>query len=246
MQRNNTIAIITGGASGIGKTTALMFAKRGTTVVICDVNEEDGKHALEELHAIDPDCLFFKVDVTKREEINKMVNSVMETFGRIDVLVNNAGIVKDALLIKMTGDQWDRVIDINLKGTFNCTQAVLPAMIQQKRGKVINTSSVVGVYGNVGQTNYAASKAGVIGLTKSWAKELGRKGITVNAIAPGYTMTDMMSTVPQKVLDLMAERTPMGRLGKPEDIANATIFLASPEADFINGAVLSVDGGMTI
>lgn len=246
MRLKNQVAIITGGAMGIGKATALTFAKNGAKVVICDLNEGEGQQTLEELRKINSECKFFKVDVTNRSEIDQMVSETVKSFGSIDVLVNNAGITQDGLLKKMTDDQWDKVVAVNLKGVFNCTQAVLPTMLEQKKGKVINTSSVVGLYGNIGQTNYVATKAGVIGLTKAWAKELGHKNINVNAVAPGFIVTDMTSSVPQKVLDIMTQRTPLGRLGKAEDVANAYLFLASSEADYVNGVVLSVDGGLII
>jgi len=246
MRLKDQVALITGGARGIGKATALTFARQGAKVAICDINEQLGNQALEELRSVNSNCLFVKMDVTNAEEVTRVVAYIVEHLGGIDILINNAGITQDAMLAKMTEQQWDRVIGVNLKGVFNCTKAVLPYMLQKQKGKVINTASVVGVYGNIGQTNYAATKAGVIGMTKSWAKELGRKGINVNAIAPGYTMTEMMNSVPEKVLELMAQKTPLGRLGEPQDIANANLFLASSESDYVNGAVLSVDGGIVI
>jgi 3-oxoacyl-[acyl-carrier protein] reductase len=246
MRLNGKVAIVTGGARGIGRETAIMFAEHGARTVICDLDEEQGTVTLAELQAIDQDCLYFKIDVTKRESIDNMVAKIIKQLGTIDILVNNAGVTQDALLAKMSESQWDTVLNINLKGVYNCTQAVLPVMLQQKKGKIINITSVVALYGNIGQSNYAAAKAGVIGLTKTWAKELGRKGINVNAVAPGYTMTDMMTSVPQKVLTMISEKNPLGRLGQPKDVAYANLFLASDEADYVNGAILSVDGGMTI
>lgn len=246
MRLRNQVAIITGGGRGIGKYTALKFANEGAIVVIWDVDVHTGQETLLELQKIEPSCLFVKVDVSDRKNITTAVSQTVEKLGRIDILINNAGITQDSLLIKMNEEQWDKVMTINLKGVFNCTQGILPVLLQQKKGKIINAASVVGIYGNMGQTNYVASKAGVIGLTKAWAKELGHKGINVNAVAPGFIITDMTSTVPQKILDLMAERTPLGRLGTPDDVANAYLFLASAEADYINGAILSVDGGLVI
>ena len=246
MRLKDQVAIITGGANGIGRATALTYATNGANVVICDVNEQLGQETLNELQAINPKCAFFKVDVTSRADIQNMVDGVLAQFGQIDILVNNAGITQDNMLRKLTEAQFDLVININLKGVFNCTQIVAEVMITQNKGKIINASSVVGIYGNIGQTNYIASKAGVIGMTKGWAKELGRKGITVNAVAPGFIQTDMTSGVPTKVLDLMTERTPLGRLGKAQDVANAYLFLASSEADYITGVTLSVDGGLVI
>lgn len=246
MRLKDKVAVITGGARGIGKETALLFAREGARVVICDVDAQAGQAALEEIKACGVGALFYKVDVTNRSEVAAMVDGAVQKFGRIDILINNAGITQDGFLTKLTEEQWDRVVDINLKGVFNCSQAVAQVMLNQGRGKIINASSVVGVYGNIGQTNYAATKAGVIGMTRSWAKELGKKGINVNVVAPGFIVTDMTSKVPEKVLDLMRDRTPLGRLGQPKDIANAYLFLASDEADYVNGAVLSVDGGLVL
>jgi 3-oxoacyl-[acyl-carrier protein] reductase len=175
-----------------------------------------------------------------------MVGAVLQKFGGIDILINNAGITRDATLLKMTAEQWNQVIGVNLTGVFNCTKAVAPQMVERGKGRIINASSLVGITGNFGQTNYAASKAGLIGMTQTWARELGPKGITVNAVAPGFIATDMVKKMPEKVLQAMREKTPMRRLGEPRDIANAYLFLASDEADFINGAVIRVDGGLTL
>lgn len=239
------VTIITGAASGIGKETALMFAQEGAKVVVADVNEKAGEETIAEIKKIG-EGFFVKLDVCSREQTRQMAKVTLETFGKIDVLINNAGVAYDALMIKMTEDQWDRVLDINLKGAFYCTQAVAEVMINQGNGVIINASSVVGLYGNIGQANYAAAKAGLIGLTKTLAKELGRKGIRVNAVAPGFTMTPMMAKVPEKVIQMMREKTPLGRIAEPRDIAYAYLFLSSDEAKFVNGAVLSVDGGLTI
>jgi 3-oxoacyl-[acyl-carrier protein] reductase len=246
MRLENKVAVITGGAAGIGRETALLFAREGAQVAICDFDEAAGRTTLKEVQAQSPGSSFFKVDVSDRTQVRAMVNGVTEKYGRIDILVNNAGITRDALLKKMTEEQWDQVIAVNLKGVFNCTQAVAEIMLQQGSGKIVNTTSVVGLYGNVGQTNYAATKAGVIGMTRSWAKELGSRGINVNAVAPGFIVTEMTAKVPDKVLDLVKEKTPLGRLGKPADIANAYLFLASEEASYVNGAILSVDGGLVL
>lgn len=245
MRLKDKVALVTGGARGIGKETALLFAKEGAKVVICDFDAQAGEAAAKELGEF-TEALFFKVDVTNRADVQAMVDGTIAKFGRIDVLVNNAGITADAFLTKMTEEQWDRVISVNLKGVFNCTQAVASIMMEQGSGSIINASSVVGVYGNVGQTNYAATKGGVIAMTKSWAKELGKKGIRTNAVAPGFIITDMTAKVPQKVLDLMKEKTPLGRWGYPADIANAYLFLASDESSFVNGVVLQVDGGLVV
>jgi len=238
--------VITGAGRGLGKEAALLFAKEGAKVMVCDINQESAEEVASSVNAGGGEALAFRVDVTDAASVQAMVDAVVERYGRIDVLVNNAGITADAQLVKMTDDQWDRVINVNLKGVYLCTKAVAPVMIAKGSGRIINTSSVVGIYGNFGQTNYVATKAGVIGMTKVWAKELGRKGITVNAVAPGFIMTDMMSTVPEKILTNIREKTPLGRLGEPRDIAYAYLYLASDEAAFVNGAVLQVDGGLAL
>lgn len=240
----NKVVIITGGAAGIGKAASLKFSSEGAKVAIWDVAEQAGNELVSQITDGGGTAVFMKVDITNPDAVNEAAKKVVEQFGRIDVLVNNAGITKDASFLKMTYEQWQKVIDVNLTGVFNCTKAVAPVMVEQKSGRIINTSSVVGLYGNFGQTNYVATKSGVIGMTKVWARELGRKGINVNAVAPGFIATEMVTTVPENILNALKERTPLGRLGKPEDIANAYAFLASEEADFINGIVLSVDGGL--
>lgn len=232
-------AVITGGASGIGLEAVKLFASEGANVAILDFNELEGKK-----YANGSNILFFQADVSNRESVDRSIQDVIEAFGKIDILINNAGITKDATLRKMTIEDFQKVIDVNLTGVFHCTQAVLPIMLEAGKGKIINTSSIAGVGGNFGQTNYSAAKAGVIGLTKTWAKELGRKGINVNAVAPGFIETDMISTIPEHILMQIKLITPSIRLGKPKDIANAYLFLSSDESDFINGHVLSVDGGM--
>jgi len=245
MRLENKVVIITGAGSGIGKETALLFAKEGAKVVVADVNEKGGEETVAEIKK-NGDGFFVKLDVSNREQSKQMAKTVLEKYGKIDVLINNAGIVQDAFVSKMTEQQWDKVIDINLKGVFNCIQAVVDIMMKQGYGVIINTSSIVGLNGNVGQVNYSATKAGLIGMTKTLAKELGRKGIRVNAVAPGFIATPMTSAVPEKILEMMKEKTPLKRLGAPKDIANAYLYLASDEANFVNGAVLSVDGGLVI
>lgn len=239
----NKVAIVTGGAQGIGKATVEKFISEGASVVIWDVDETKGSQFAQELSG-KGNTKFMKVNVAKFDEVEKAVQAIIAEFGKIDILVNNAGILRDATLAKMTPEQWQQVIDVNLTGVFNCTKNAAPYMIERQYGKIINATSVVGIYGNFGQTNYVATKSGVIGMTKVWARELGRKGINVNAIAPGFIATEMVSSMPEKVIAMMKEKTPLGRLGTPEDIANAYLFLASEEASFINGAVLSVDGGV--
>lgn len=242
----NKIAIITGGAQGIGKATVKRFAEEGAVVIIWDVNEEKASATINEFKNISSRIEFQKVDVTKLDSVSEAAQKIIDKYNKIDILINNAGITRDASFLKMTSEQWQQVIDVNLTGVFNCTKAVAPFMVEKLYGKIVNTSSVVGLYGNFGQTNYVATKSGIIGMTKVWARELGRKGINVNAVAPGFIATEMVSTVPEKVLDMLKEKTPLGKLGDPEDIANAYLFLSSDEAKFINGAVLSVDGGLVL
>ncbi|SEQ82324.1 3-oxoacyl-[acyl-carrier-protein] reductase [Virgibacillus subterraneus] len=238
------VAIITGAANGIGLQAARTFANEGAQVVIADFDEASGEEREGELQSEGMKCTFVQVNVADRESVDAMVDEVLSTYGKVDILINNAGITRDAMLSKMTPEQFQQVIDVNLNGVFHCTQAVLPSMTAQGKGKIVNTSSVSGTYGNVGQTNYAAAKSGIIGMTKTWAKELARKGVNVNAVAPGFTETGMVAGVPDKVINQMKEQIPMGRLGRPEDIANAYLFLSSNEADYVNGHVLHVDGGI--
>ncbi|MBL7959769.1 beta-ketoacyl-ACP reductase [bacterium] len=227
------VVVITGGASGIGRVSAKIFGAENANVIVWDLKTEK---VSDEIH-------IYNVDVRNSDSVQEATRIAIEKFGQIDVLINNAGITQDASLLKMSDQQWRDVLDVNLTGVFNCTKSVAPHMIEEKFGRIINTSSVVGLYGNYGQTNYAASKAGVIGMTKVWARELAPKGITVNAVAPGFISTNMMKTIPKKILDTIIEKTPVGRLGIPEDVANVYLFLASEKASFINGAVISVDGG---
>jgi 3-oxoacyl-[acyl-carrier protein] reductase len=252
MRLKDRVALITGGAAGIGKATAARFIEEGATVVICDVNQQAGEAAIAELGT---NAVFYKVDVTNRQAVQAWVDKVAAKYKRIDVLVNNAGVLRDGILVKMQDGQvvkqmsesdFDLVIAVNLKGVFNCTQAVAPQMIRQGGGVILNATSIVGLDGNFGQTNYVATKAGVVGMTKVWARELGRYGIRVNAVAPGFTATEMVMQMPEKVLDGMKGRTPLGRLAQPLDIANAYLFLASDEASFISGTVLRVDGGIVV
>ncbi len=246
MRLLDKVAIITGGGRGIGEATAKKFVQEGAKVVIADINEEDINRTVEELKAMGGEATGLIVDVTSRESVEKMVADTVEKYGKLDVIVNNAGITMDATLLKMTEDQWDKVIDVNLKGVYNCGQAAAKVMVEQGSGVILNASSVVGVYGNFGQTNYAATKWGVIGMTKTWAKELGKKGVRSNAVAPGFILTPMVKKMPENVLDMMKDKAPLKRLGEPEDIANAYAFLASDEAKFITGAVLEVTGGVVL
>jgi 3-oxoacyl-[acyl-carrier protein] reductase len=250
MRYQGKVCLITGGAAGIGKAAAEAFAREGAQVVFCDLAQEAGERVAGEIGGD-----FYNVDVTDRQAVQDWVDAVADKYGHIDVLINNAGILRDGLFVKVKDGQlvkqmseadFDLVISVNLKGVFNCTQAVAPVMINQRGGAIISVSSVVGLDGNFGQTNYVATKAGVIGMTKVWARELGRSNIRVNAVAPGFTATEMVRAMPEKILDSMKARTPLGRLGEPEDIANAFLFLASEEASFITGTVLRVDGGIVV
>ncbi len=246
MRLENKVAIITGAGSGIGKETALLFAEEGAKIAVADVNERGGNETVAEIKKAGGEGFFAQLDVTSREQSRRVVQDTLEKYGSIDVLINNAGIIQDALVSKMTEEQWDRVINVNLKGAFNCIQAVVETMVNQGKGVIINTASIVGIFGNVGQTNYAATKAGLIGMTKTLGKELGKKGIRVNAVAPGFIITPMTSNLPEKILEMMREKTPLRRLGEPKDVAYAYLYLASDEAKFINGAVLCVDGGLVL
>lgn len=243
MRLTGKVAVITGAARGIGREAAHLFAGEGASVVLADVDAQAESVAADIVRA-GGKARFFKTDITDRTACHALVASALEAFDRVDVLINNAGIVRDAQLLKLSEADFDLVVDVNLKGTFNMTQAVAPHMVERGSGSVINVSSVVGLYGNFGQTNYAATKAGVIGMTKVWARELGKKGIKVNAVAPGFIQTEMTQGVPDKVLDLMTGKTPLGRLGTPRDVANVFLFLASEEAAYVHGTVISVDGGL--
>ena len=245
MRLKDRVAIITGGGAGIGRAGALTFAREGALVAVVDVVEDAAREAAGVITAGGGEAMAVAADVVDRASVDAMVQAVLDQWGRIDILVNNAGILRDGSLLKMTEDQFDLVISVNLKGVFNCTQAVAPHMISAGYGRIINTTSVVALYGNFGQTNYIASKAGVIGMTKVWARELGRKGITVNAVAPGFIATEMLKSIPADVAEQLIKKIPVQRLGEPEEIANAYLWLASEEASYVNGAVISVDGGVT-
>ena len=236
------VAIITGAAKGIGFATAQRFAGEGAIVILADMNLETVKGAAAQI----PSAQAYAMNVTDRASIQAVVDQVMQKHGRIDILINNAGITQDARLVKMTEVQFDAVIDVNLKGVFNCTQLIVPHMLEAKSGAIINASSVVGIYGNFGQTNYSATKFGVIGFTKTWARELGPKGIRVNAICPGFIATEMIKAMPENILQDIERRSWLGRLGTPEEIANVYLFLASNEASFINGVALEVRGGISL
>ena len=246
MRLAGNVSIITGAGQGIGRATAQKFAREGAKVAVCDINLDAVAETVRLVEADGGEAAGFRVDVTDKESIAAMVAGVMAKWGRVDTLVNNAGIVQDAQFRKMSDDQFDRVIDVNLKGVYNCTKAVVDIMVAQNSGCILNASSIVGIYGNFGQTNYAATKFGVIGMVKTWARELGRKGIRANAICPGFVETPILASMPEKVVRMMEDRVPMGRLARPEEIANTYAWLASDEASYINGAVIEVSGGVTI
>ena len=252
MRLNQKVALVTGGAAGIGKATVKRFAEEGAKVAFCDVNEEQG---LALLHDIGPEHDFQKVNVIDRKMVQDWVDSVAKKYSRIDILVNNAGILRDGVLVKvkngelvkqMSEEAFDSVVAVNLKGVFNCAQAVAPYMIKQASGVILNASSVVGLDGNYGQTNYIASKAGVVGMTRAWARELGGNNIRVNAVAPGMVLTDMLLSMPEIALEALKQKSPLKRMGTPEEVANLYLFLASDEASYISGEVIRIDGGMVI
>ena len=242
----NKVSLITGAAQGIGLATALKFAQEGAIVIVCDVKQAAVDEVVTQCQALGATAAGFVMDVTDRAMVDAVVAQVNERFGRIDVLVNNAGITQDARLQKMTLEQFDRVIDVNLRGVFHCSQAVADGMVAQGSGVILNASSVVGLYGNFGQTNYAATKFGVIGFTKTWSRELGPKGVRVNAVAPGFIATPILASMPEKVIKGMEAKIPLGRLGRPEEIASTYAFLASEEASYINGTVIEVSGGISL
>lgn len=244
MRLHGKVVMITGAGRGIGKIAALMMAKEGADLIVCDINA-DVNGVAEEIKALGRKALPIVCNVTSSSEVEKAVRGAVDFFGKIDVLVNNAGITADSTLLKMTEEQWDRVINVNLKGSYLVGQAVAKAMTE-KGGSIINVASVVGLYGNFGQTNYAATKFGVIGMTKTWAKELGKYNIRVNAVAPGFIMTEMTAQMPENVLETIKAKSPFKRMGKPEDIGYAFIYLASEESSFMTGSVLSVDGGVVL
>lgn len=250
MRLENKVAVITGGGSGIGKETAKLFLHEGAKVAIFDVFTGDVEKACRDMGFTEEteikNTLCATADVTKREDVKSAVDATLQRFGKIDILVNNAGIIRDALVQKMTEEQWNEVLDVDLTGSFNCIQAVIDHMLQRGSGSIVNVSSVSGVYGNIGQVNYSAAKAGLIGITKTLSKELGRKGIRVNAVAPGFIKTPLTASVPQRILDRMAEKTPLNMLGDPIDVAYANLYLASDEARYVNGCVLLVDGGLVV
>jgi 3-oxoacyl-[acyl-carrier protein] reductase len=238
------VALVTGAAQGIGKAVALVLARNGADIVVSDINLEKAEETVKEIESIGPRAMAVKVDVANLDHVEQMVGTILEKFGKIDILVNNAGVTRDKLILRMTEEDWDLVLNVNLKGTFNCTKAVVRHMAKQRGGKIVNIASVVGEMGNAGQVNYSASKAGVIGLTKTMAREFAQRGINVNAIAPGYIETPMTEVLADKVKEELKRLIPMERLGKPEDVAEAVLFLVSEESNYITGHILNVNGGI--
>ena len=246
MKLKDRVAIVTGGARGIGREIALTLAREGASIAICDVNEEALSLTKAEIEAISRQCTVSIVDVGDYASCEEMVNKTLDKFGKIDILINNAGITRDSLLMRMKEEDWDAVLRVNLKGAFNFTKAVCRAMIKQRYGKVVNIASIIGIMGNAGQANYAASKAGLIGLTKSSAKELASRGINVNAIAPGFIKTSMTDKLTDEQKEGMLKLIPLNSLGSPSDVANLALFLVSDSASYITGEVIKVDGGMVM
>jgi len=238
------VALVTGAAQGIGKAVALLLARNGADIVVSDINLEKAEETAKEVQTLGRKALAIKVNVAAIGDVERMVEAILAQFGKVDILVNNAGIARDKLILRMTEEDWDAVLNINLKGTFNCTKAVVRHMSKQKGGKIVNIASVVGEMGNAGQANYAASKAGVIGFTKTIAREFAQRGINVNAIAPGYIETPMTDALPDKVKEELRRLIPLDRLGKPEDVAEAVLFLVSESGNYITGQVLNVNGGI--
>jgi len=238
------VSIVTGGARGIGKAIALKLAKEGSNIAICDVNEEVLQAAKKEIESTGRQAITDKVDVTNLQDVQKFTQKVLDKFGKIDILINNAGITRDGLLVRMNDADWDAVLNVNLKGTFNCAKQVAKTMMKQRAGRIINIASIIGIVGNAGQANYAASKGGVIALTKSIAKELAARNVTVNAIAPGFIQTDMTDKLPEDVKNSIMKQIPLNKLGTVEDVANVALFLVSDASSYITGQVVQVDGGM--
>jgi len=237
-------ALITGGARGIGREIAMLFANKGANIAICDVNLEEAQKTAKEIEDLGRQGIAFKADVTSSSQVQDMADKILDKFNKIDILINNAGITKDNLLLRMSEEDWDKVIAVNLKGTFICTKIVSRIMLKQRSGKIVNLASIIGIMGNAGQANYAASKAGIIGLTKSAAKELASRNICVNAIAPGFIMTDMTAKLPEEVQKKMLSMIPLARFGEAKDVADLALFLSSESSSYITGQVIQVDGGM--
>ncbi|MFQ6607140.1 MAG: 3-oxoacyl-ACP reductase FabG [Fidelibacterota bacterium] len=240
------VVLVTGAGQGIGQATAVRFADEGSKVIVAEYNADTGEAVTTQINKSGGEALFVQVDIAHPESVKAMVSQVMTTFDHLDVLVNNAGVIKDNTLQKMTEEEFDRVLSVNLRGTYNCTQAAAEIMREQGSGVILNAASVVALYGNYGQTNYVASKAGIIGMTKVWARELGKDGIRVNAVAPGFIATDMTAGIPDSVLEMMMKKVPLRRMGEAEEVASVYAWLASDDASYVTGAVISVDGGVVV
>lgn len=246
MRLKNKVALITGGARGIGRAIGIVFAKEGADIVVADVNQETAQQTASEIEALGVKALALEMDVTNFEKVEEGINKILDKMGKVDILVNNAGITKDNLLLRMSPADWDAVINVNLKGTFNCIKAVSRPMIKQRSGKIISIASIIGLMGNPGQANYAASKAGIIALTKTVAKELASRNINANVVAPGFIQTAMTDKLPEEIKKKMLEAIPLAKLGTPEDVANVCLFLASEESSYITGQTITIDGGMVM
>ncbi|MEW6101157.1 MAG: 3-oxoacyl-[acyl-carrier-protein] reductase [Candidatus Omnitrophota bacterium] len=246
MRLKNKVALVTGAARGIGKAIALLFAKEGADIAVADVNMEEAQNACREIEALGRQALAVTMDVTDYAKVEEALNKILDKFTKVDILVNNAGITKDNLLMRMGVPEWDAVINVNLKGTFNCIKAVSRPMVKQRSGRIINIASIIGIIGNPGQANYSASKAGIIALTKSAAKELASRNININAVAPGFIQTDMTAKLPEELKQKMRENIPLNKFGNPEDVANVCLFLASDDSSYITGQTIVVDGGMVM
>jgi len=246
MRLKDKVALITGGARGIGQAIALTFAREGADIIVADVNLEIAQKTALEIEALGRKALALEMDVTNYEKVEEGVNKILDKMGKVDILVNNAGITKDNLLLRMSQADWDAVINVNLKGTFNCIKAVSRPMIKQRSGRIISIASIIGLIGNPGQANYAASKAGIIALTKTVAKELASRNVNANAVAPGFIQTEMTARLPEDIKKKMLEAIPLAKLGTPQDVANTCLFLASEESSYITGQVITIDGGMVM
>lgn len=246
MRLKGKVALVTGGARGIGRDIALHFAKEGSDIAIWDVNPQTAQAACKEIEVLGVNAVSEMVDVTNFKQVDESINKILDKFHKLDILVNNAGITRDNLLLRMSETEWDSVLNVNLKGSFNCTKAAAKVMLKQKSGKIVNIASIIGIIGNFGQANYAASKAGIIALTKTTAKELASRGICVNAVAPGFIRTEMTAKLKQEVQEKMLSVIPMGRFGEPQDVAKLCLFLASGDSDYITGQTIIIDGGMVM
>jgi 3-oxoacyl-[acyl-carrier protein] reductase len=246
MQLKDRVAIVTGGARGIGRDIALLFAKEGSNIALCDVNAEALASTAKEIEALGRKVMTGVVDVTKADQVDSFIQKTLDNFSKIDILVNNAGITRDGLLVRMSENDWDLVLDINLKGAFNCTKAVSRIMMKQRDGRIVNMASIIGIMGNAGQANYAASKGGLIAFTKTVAKELASRNVRANAIAPGFIQTDMTAKLSEEVKSEMLKHIPLGKLGMPQDVARLALFLAGDDSAYITGQVIQVDGGMVM